>query len=62
MKLKTANIYLVQSGGIRPVPGGTADDQVTICDLTGTGAQDTAIASFAVAAARKTGAGVKITT
>jgi ectoine utilization protein EutC len=26
-------------------PGRTSDDQVTICDLTGTGAQDTAIAS-----------------
>lgn len=28
--------------------GRTADDEVTICDLTGTGAQDTAIASLAV--------------
>ena len=30
-------------------PAARADDQVTICDLTGTGAQDTAIATFAVA-------------
>ncbi len=28
-------------------PGRTAQDQITICDLTGTGAQDTAIASHA---------------
>ena len=27
-----------------------------VCDLTGTGAQDTAIANFAVAAARQAGA------
>lgn len=31
-------------------PGRTARDQVTICDLTGTGAQDTAIATHALAA------------
>jgi ornithine cyclodeaminase len=43
-------------------PGRTSDDQVTICDLTGTGAQDTAIASFAVAAARKSGVGSVIST
>ena len=29
-------------------PGRVSDDQITICDLTGTGAQDTAIASLAV--------------
>ena len=34
-----------------------ADDQITICDLTGTGAQDTAIAVHAVALARRAGAG-----
>ncbi|MCC0042841.1 MAG: cyclodeaminase [Brucellaceae bacterium] len=40
--------------------GRTSEDQVTICDLTGTGAQDTAIATYAVAAARKAGVGAKI--
>lgn len=38
----------------------TADDEVTICDLTGTGAQDTAIATFAVAAAREATLGTTI--
>lgn len=42
--------------------GRTSDDQITICDLTGTGAQDTAIATFAVEAARKAGAGSSILT
>ncbi len=42
--------------------GRTRPDQVTICDLTGTGAQDTAIATRALAAARKAGAGTKILT
>ncbi|WP_274424383.1 cyclodeaminase [Chelativorans sp. YIM 93263] len=32
-------------------------DQVTLCDLTGTGAQDTAIATFALSTAREAGAG-----
>jgi ornithine cyclodeaminase len=41
-------------------PGRTSDDQVTICDLTGTGAQDTAIATFAVAAAARAGIGATI--
>jgi len=41
-------------------PGRTSDDQVTICDLTGTGAQDTAIASLAAAAAATAGIGVTI--
>ena len=40
--------------------GRVGDDQITICDLTGTGAQDTAIATFAVAAATKAGAGTTI--
>ena len=43
-------------------PGRTSDDQLTICDLTGTGAQDTAIAAFAVAAARKAALGTTIST
>ncbi len=38
-------------------PGRTDDDQVTICDLTGTGAQDTAIATHADRAARAAGLG-----
>jgi ectoine utilization protein EutC len=42
--------------------GRTNEAQVTICDLTGTGAQDTAIATFAVAAARAAGTGSTITT
>ena len=40
--------------------GRVADDEITICDLTGTGVQDTAIASFAVDAAREAGAGSSI--
>lgn len=43
-------------------PGRTNQDQVTICDLTGTGAQDTAIASLAVERSRQLGAGVTIQT
>ncbi|MEW9804757.1 cyclodeaminase [Mesorhizobium sp. ZMM04-5] len=42
--------------------GRTSDDQVTICDLTGTGAQDTAIATQALAAARRAGIGSTIAT
>jgi len=38
-------------------PGRTREDQVTICDLTGTGAQDTAIATFALKEAKAVGAG-----
>jgi ectoine utilization protein EutC len=41
----------------RPSPGA-----ITICDLTGTGAQDTAIATHALKAIRAAGAGVKIAT
>jgi ectoine utilization protein EutC len=43
-------------------PGRTSQDQITICDLTGTGAQDTAIASFAVGKALQHGAGTTIAT
>lgn len=42
--------------------GRISDDQITICDLTGTGAQDTAIATFAVDGARRAGAGSSILT
>ncbi|MDT3668865.1 MAG: cyclodeaminase [Aromatoleum sp.] len=39
------------------VAGRTSADDVTICDLTGTGAQDTAIATFAFERARTSGRG-----
>lgn len=42
--------------------GRTSEEAVTICDLTGTGAQDTAIATFALKAARAAGAGTVIRT
>lgn len=41
-------------------PGRPSETAITICDLTGTGAQDTAIASYAFAAAQKLGVGTKI--
>jgi ectoine utilization protein EutC len=41
-------------------PGRRSDQDITICDLTGTGAQDTAIATHALAAARKAGSGTII--
>lgn len=44
------------------VEGRTDEGQVTICDLTGTGAQDTAIASLAVDRCQRSGAGVAIET
>lgn len=44
------------------VPGRGDPNQVTMCDLTGTGAQDTAIASLAVARCARSGAGVEIQT
>ena len=43
-------------------PGRVSDSQITICDLTGTGAQDTAIATYAVEAGRRSGAGSSILT
>ncbi len=39
-------------------PGRSADEQITLCDLTGTGAQDTAIASLAYQRARQAGKGL----
>jgi ornithine cyclodeaminase len=44
------------------VRGRTADEDVTVCDLTGTGAQDTAIASLAVARCRTAGRGTTVAT
>jgi ectoine utilization protein EutC len=41
-------------------PGRRAESDITICDLTGTGAQDTAIATHALGAARKAGTGTVI--
>ena len=41
-------------------PGRRSEQDITICDLTGTGAQDTAIATYALAAARKAGSGTII--
>jgi len=46
----------------RAHPGRTAEDQITIADLTGTGAQDTAIATHALAAVTAAGAGQRIST
>jgi ornithine cyclodeaminase len=43
-------------------PGRTSADEVTICDLTGTGVQDTAIATHAFRAAQARGLGVEIET
>ncbi|SIO28216.1 ornithine cyclodeaminase [Rhodovulum sp. ES.010] len=43
-------------------PGRTDEGQVTICDLTGTGAQDTAIATHALRAVQAAGAGTRIET
>lgn len=40
--------------------GRTAEGDITVCDLTGTGAQDTAIATFALKAARAAAAGTII--
>jgi ectoine utilization protein EutC len=41
-------------------PGRSSPEEVTICDLTGTGAQDTAIATFALAQAKAHGRGTVI--
>lgn len=41
-------------------PGRTSESAITLCDLTGTGAQDTAIASHAFAIAHKAGIGTMI--
>lgn len=41
-------------------PGRTSDDQITICDLTGVGVQDTAIATLAYQKAMKKGLGLRV--
>ncbi|MPZ51152.1 MAG: cyclodeaminase [Acidimicrobiia bacterium] len=43
-------------------PGRTSSEQVTVCDLTGTGAQDTAIAGLVVEWATKAGVGDVVVT
>jgi ornithine cyclodeaminase/alanine dehydrogenase-like protein (mu-crystallin family) len=43
-------------------PGRVDDEQITLCDLTGTGAQDTAIAALAVSRGRQRGLGDVIVT
>jgi ectoine utilization protein EutC len=43
-------------------PGRTSDREITVCDLTGTGAQDTAIATLAEQGARARGAGTAFQT
>jgi len=43
-------------------PGRPSSDAITVCDLTGTGAQDTAIATHALAACRALGAGTTVRT
>jgi ornithine cyclodeaminase len=42
--------------------GRASEAEITICDLTGTGAQDTAIATYALSRAREAGAGSVIST
>lgn len=42
------------------IAGRTSDSDITLCDLTGTGAQDTAIANYALGAAIRAGAGSRI--
>lgn len=42
-------------------PGRTSEDQITVCDLTGTGVQDTAIATFTLGKVAKAQAGTTIT-
>jgi ornithine cyclodeaminase len=38
-------------------PGRTSDEEITLCDLTGVGVQDAAIASLTVARAKEAGVG-----
>jgi ectoine utilization protein EutC len=44
----------------RRASGRKHDQQITVCDLTGTGAQDTAIALYTYKKMTKTGAGIKV--
>lgn len=53
---------IVELGELTAVrhPGRTDDEQITLCDLTGTGAQDTAIALLAYRKAQEQGLGMTI--
>ena len=42
------------------VKGRASEDEITVCDLTGTGVEDTAIATLALARARELGLGVLV--
>jgi ornithine cyclodeaminase len=57
MQLATTELGEI-TGGARP--GRTSDKQITVCDLTGTGVQDTAIALLAWRRAAAQGSGVTI--
>ena len=54
---ETGVVELGELTGVRR-RGRTSDDQITICDLTGVGVQDTAIALLAYARAAQRGLGV----
>jgi ornithine cyclodeaminase len=41
-------------------PGRRSPDEITVCDLTGVGVQDTAIAALAVSRAKAAGAGTML--
>lgn len=58
-----ANATLPELGQViaKSVAGRTSADQITVCDLTGTGVQDTAIATLALHRCNAAGAGVGIT-
>jgi ectoine utilization protein EutC len=57
MEIATTELGEVTSG---TKPGRTSRDQITVCDLTGTGVQDTAIALLAYRKARAKGFGTTI--
>jgi ornithine cyclodeaminase len=69
---KLGELRSARAAGFKPVPpelgevvagakpGRRAESDITICDLTGTGAQDTAIATHALEVARKAGTGAVI--
>ena len=59
--LVAADQEFVELGGIVAglAPGRSSESEITYADLTGTGIQDTAIATLAYARARATGAGTK---
>lgn len=53
---------LAELGDVVAQPRSRRDDEITLCDLTGTGVQDTAIAHLAFTRARAVGAGVRFDT